>query len=135
MIRRPPRSTRTDTLFPYTTLFRSTDDGWFRMKGGDLSQPIAKPRGGTVAGPHGMALSDDFSELALGAKWNFFKPAADERGRARVEDGALVLAARGKAPVDSSPLLLIAGDQAYRFACDIEIEIGDRKSTRLNSSH
>src|SRR3546814_20682617 len=26
MIRRPPRSTRTDTLFPYTTLFRSTVD-------------------------------------------------------------------------------------------------------------
>src|SRR3546814_17939588 len=26
MIRRPPRSTRTDTLFPYTTLFRSRDD-------------------------------------------------------------------------------------------------------------
>src|SRR3546814_5418218 len=25
MIRRPPRSTRTDTLFPYTTLFRSYD--------------------------------------------------------------------------------------------------------------
>src|SRR3546814_13836411 len=33
MIRRPPRSTRTDTLFPYTTLFRSVrhagDDGCF----------------------------------------------------------------------------------------------------------
>src|SRR3546814_4488605 len=32
MIRRPPRSTRTDTLFPYTTLFRShqlqRDLGW-----------------------------------------------------------------------------------------------------------
>src|SRR3546814_12499604 len=27
MIRRPPRSTRTDTLFPYTTLFRSADRG------------------------------------------------------------------------------------------------------------
>src|SRR3546814_2815748 len=27
MIRRPPRSTRTDTLFPYTTLFRSYRDG------------------------------------------------------------------------------------------------------------
>src|SRR3546814_5549417 len=27
MIRRPPRSTRTDTLFPYTTLFRSLGDG------------------------------------------------------------------------------------------------------------
>src|SRR3546814_14077642 len=29
MIRRPPRSTRTDTLFPYTTLFRSPS-GLFR---------------------------------------------------------------------------------------------------------
>src|SRR3546814_16076786 len=31
MIRRPPRSTRTDTLFPYTTLFRSaitSEDAW-----------------------------------------------------------------------------------------------------------
>src|SRR3546814_8672306 len=27
MLRRPPRSTRTDTLFPYTTLFRSHDRG------------------------------------------------------------------------------------------------------------
>src|SRR3546814_1761852 len=27
MIRRPPRATRTDTLFPYTTLFRSPDPG------------------------------------------------------------------------------------------------------------
>src|SRR3546814_13824798 len=27
MLRRPPRSTRTDTLFPYTTLFRSLDRG------------------------------------------------------------------------------------------------------------
>src|SRR3546814_6067980 len=28
MIRRPPRSTRTDTLFPYTTLFRSVGISW-----------------------------------------------------------------------------------------------------------
>src|SRR3546814_8775494 len=28
MIRRPPRSPRTDTLFPYTTLFRSDWTGW-----------------------------------------------------------------------------------------------------------
>src|SRR3546814_5171423 len=34
MIRRPPRSTRTDTLFPYTTLFRSPSKGrWRRMFG------------------------------------------------------------------------------------------------------
>src|SRR3546814_3631709 len=31
MIRRPPRSTRTDTLFPYTTLFRSNVQHNLRM--------------------------------------------------------------------------------------------------------
>src|SRR3546814_10066694 len=30
MIRRPPRSTRTDTLFPYTTLFRSDRESLLR---------------------------------------------------------------------------------------------------------
>src|SRR3546814_15650206 len=32
MIRRPPRSTRTDTLFPYTTLFRSACDNCLEAK-------------------------------------------------------------------------------------------------------
>src|SRR3546814_10279461 len=35
MIRRPPRSTRTDTLFPYTTLFRSNAEG-ARLLHGEL---------------------------------------------------------------------------------------------------
>jgi len=101
-----------------------TRDGWFRMKGGDLSQPIRKPKGGTAL-PHGQPLSDDFrAPLELGRKWNFFKPAPDEASRQRVEDGALVLKASGIAPSNSSPLLLIAGDQAYSFECDIEIAPG-----------
>src|SRR3546814_5043213 len=33
MIRRPPRSTRTDTLFPYTTLFRSLVVKWLNTLG------------------------------------------------------------------------------------------------------
>src|SRR3546814_11143662 len=43
MIRRPPRSTRTDTLFPYTTLFRSKDiiyHGYF-----DIGIAVGSPRG------------------------------------------------------------------------------------------
>src|SRR3546814_1377751 len=36
MIRRPPRSTRTDTLFPYTTLFRSTFGSFELMRGFDF---------------------------------------------------------------------------------------------------
>src|SRR3546814_5157980 len=37
MIRRPPRSTRTDTLFPYTTLFRSRPTLMRAEEGRDLS--------------------------------------------------------------------------------------------------
>src|SRR3546814_4176195 len=36
MIRRPPRSTRTDTLFPYTTLFRSGLDARHRRPVGEV---------------------------------------------------------------------------------------------------
>src|SRR3546814_1050850 len=42
MIRRPPRSTRTDTLFPYTTLFRSPRDGAVGFRAG--RRPGAKRR-------------------------------------------------------------------------------------------
>src|SRR3546814_15454136 len=47
MIRRPPRSTRTDTLFPYTTLFRSLLD----------ARPDAVLHDVTVAGVRGGALT------------------------------------------------------------------------------
>src|SRR3546814_8151914 len=42
MIRRPPRSTRTDTLFPYTTLFRSWIVGayYFNERGGNNAASI-----------------------------------------------------------------------------------------------
>src|SRR3546814_9844042 len=48
MIRRPPRSTRTDTLFPYTTLFRSP--GATRRHAGNGPQG-PQPRPGPVAVP------------------------------------------------------------------------------------
>src|SRR3546814_1853265 len=49
MIRRPPRSTRTDTLFPYTTLFRSTATiGAERLDPLDL-RPQDQPGGGLHA--------------------------------------------------------------------------------------
>src|SRR3546814_8979108 len=40
MIRRPPRSTRTDTLFPYTTLFRSFRDTNIVVSGGFDAEKI-----------------------------------------------------------------------------------------------
>src|SRR3546814_6560726 len=43
MIRRPPRSTRTDTLFPDTTLFRSKAAGLVaaRLRFGEAGEPVA----------------------------------------------------------------------------------------------
>src|SRR3546814_1519639 len=45
MIRRPPRSTRTDTLFPYTTLFRSPGPHGYYGAGG---APIASQDACTI---------------------------------------------------------------------------------------
>src|SRR3546814_666975 len=43
MIRRPPRSTRTDTLFPYTTLFRSATIKWLDADTGEVKPESTKP--------------------------------------------------------------------------------------------
>src|SRR3546814_6829317 len=42
MIRRPPRSTRTDTLFPYTTLFRSISAMWQGDPGVGKAAPLTR---------------------------------------------------------------------------------------------
>src|SRR3546814_13110137 len=62
MIRRPPRSTRTDTLFPYTTLFRSPArslQGW--------AQPGAFPAVHRAGGrPAGRAVAERADRLPAG---------------------------------------------------------------------
>ena len=116
-----------------------THDGWFDFLdehggGGDLSQPLSKPKGGK-AQPHGIPLSDDFSNDRTGLVWNFFQPAPDEGTRLRRADKVLHLTARGKAPVDSSPLIFITGDQAYEIECDIEIDPGTTAGLVLFYDH
>src|SRR3546814_13007412 len=59
MIRRPPRSTRTDTLFPYTTLFRS--------EGLDRGLPVAvvdRPLAPLVAHPGQVEVLEDLARAA-----------------------------------------------------------------------
>src|SRR3546814_19446466 len=52
MIRRPPRSTRTDTLFPYTTLFRSRAPGAHAERhGADAARPGARGADPSGAAP------------------------------------------------------------------------------------
>src|SRR3546814_14057801 len=52
MIRRPPRSTRTDTLFPYTTLFRSWESAPPQASPAGRSPRRPRVRSSDVARPH-----------------------------------------------------------------------------------
>src|SRR3546814_6543599 len=68
MIRRPPRSTRTDTLFPYTTLFRS--EGQLRYRSGDpacVGLQMVRRRAGNAhgAGGHRDARRSDAAAACL----------------------------------------------------------------------
>src|SRR3546814_15629930 len=89
MIRRPPRSTRTDTLFPYTTLFRSR--AWLsRLRAAGVRFHMRHRWSGWAAG------------VAVGPQALHFET---PHGALAVRADAAILA------------------------------LGDRKSTRLNSSH
>src|SRR3546814_4397721 len=68
MIRRPPRSTRTDTLFPYTTLFRSADaqgehEGGQRLRGTALVGTAGDVDARHRAGDRGDRSEEHTSEL------------------------------------------------------------------------
>src|SRR3546814_6018197 len=69
MIRRPPRSTRTDTLFPYTTLFRSRSIALHRHLAlhsggiGQIGDRIAASRRGENAERSGKAASTAHSKF------------------------------------------------------------------------
>src|SRR3546814_18554863 len=62
MIRRPPRSTRTDTLFPYTTLFRSGRVGQGRRDRRHGGGARRQPQAGLCAGA-GTRSEEHTSEL------------------------------------------------------------------------
>src|SRR3546814_4884160 len=139
MIRRPPRSTRTDTLFPYTTLFRAT--GAF---------PCA-------ASPAGAAqrLEDEARHIevfGVDAETEDLRPVVP----GAVQHDGRIDAAQQRSQQDEVPLMacrkqLDEGIDA-EMGADLDAvggadedqpgeEVGgqlqspDRKSTRLNSSH
>src|SRR3546814_20145400 len=58
MIRRPPRSTRTDTLFPYTTLFRSREVTGVRTGVGDMIKDESRDATGRGEDDEGKGCDD-----------------------------------------------------------------------------
>src|SRR3546814_2555852 len=109
MIRRPPISTRTDTLFPYTTLFRSRAGD---LDAGDILGSLsAREKLGSTGLGHGVAIP---------------------HGRMAGVDDSIGAFIRLRHPLDydahdGHPVDLIFGLLVPQGA--------DRKSTRLNSSH
>src|SRR3546814_3934789 len=63
MIRRPPRSTRTDTLFPYTTLFRSSPCSARLPKTASQSSRWAPVNSNTIAPSMATRSEEHTSEL------------------------------------------------------------------------
>src|SRR3546814_10532424 len=65
MIRRPPRSTRTDTLFPYTTLFRSSEG-----RPAALHDPRDRPAAfaSLALAPIDTPVLGEIAQVALGAE-------------------------------------------------------------------
>src|SRR3546814_2566791 len=106
MIRRPPRSTRTDTLFPYTTLFRS---GKVKRP----ARPVMGKEGAETCArrPRERRVARHRAARRLGAEEQ--RERDDQAGQAGDEEGDL-------------PALDRDAGERQRV---------DRKSTRLNSSH
>src|SRR3546814_6312524 len=113
MIRRPPRSTRTDTPFPYTTLVR-------------LHRPALPRRPAAAAGPERAHRRPGAAEPIRGRGTALADRLVRRAGRAgggRVLDEPV---ARPRLPAALQPPRGALGHRRVR---------GDRKGTRLNSSH
>src|SRR3546814_10494871 len=142
MRRRPPRSTRTDTLFPYTTLFRSTSQysgDILYLPGGDTywGEPALEDRHILCA-----AFTDSFLDEIFQNEGGRpqFRPCAD------IRNGTLrrlltALAAEAMAPGFASDMFVRSTmisaiiELARHLNVDRHSHRPDRKSTRLNSSH
>src|SRR3546814_1081783 len=110
MIRRPPRSTRTDTLFPYTTLFRSL--GLIAFGTGGI-----KPCVSTNVGDQFTASNQHMIERAF--SWFYLS----------INAGSLI-------SIIACPWLLPHYGPKFAFGLPgVMMAVADRKSTRLNSSH
>src|SRR3546814_16653099 len=120
MIQRPPRSTRTDTLFPYTTLFRSQSSG---SAGQDAWAMLA------------LASPQPGVEIDTGRISGY----KDEDASANfVKTRMLVAGLAGLGRLSDADVERLAPDIGYRPGYTsrwTQAIDQDRKSTRLNSSH
>src|SRR3546814_2672220 len=124
MIRRPPRSTRTDTLFPYTTLFRSISSI------SPLAPSPAKAGEGWGGVPFGSVRAVGTPSLpppafAGGGVMSCVRRLFHQRALVQVQRVARVLGGLGVVGDHDDGLAVLAVEHLQQAQ--------DRKSTRLNS--
>src|SRR3546814_5314777 len=136
MIRRPPRSTRTDTLFPYTTLFRSKDiDVFINVDG------FTNPGGFETLGSGKAAEYDAMNEIAVvtrgviaGYQVDLIGVTfADTRDMVERFDFGVARCWYDGEIHDTPEAATDRANKTVTLFLDDRLE--DRKSTRLNSSH
>src|SRR3546814_6390036 len=134
MIRRPPRSTRTDTCFPYTTLFRSVPGRSRRYCGG-------RHRRSAESGEQ-LAFVGAVSTVSRARRRRDAAP-ANTTSQARHRSPVSVVRERtAEGAVESAAdLTRVATHAPGRAGAtggdgdDLSGDLPDRKSTRLNPSH
>src|SRR3546814_4616492 len=129
MIRRPPRSTRTDTLFPYTTLFRSelpASTSALALLVGGVAGEVTRRRELTQL--HADHVFVDRHRHELAAVVDAERQADEIRQDRRTARPGLDRRPRAGFLRDLRLLQQMQVDER-------NFPYGDRKSTRLNSSH
>src|SRR3546814_8616168 len=132
MIRRPPRSTLTDTLFPYTTLFRSGLAGPLSGAEKDDDAAVWRPTWPFVL----PAVGEDSLAAAVGPDHADAKTPAAHLGEGD-QVAARAPRRRAIAPVAKADALLAGavGVHDVELVAATPVAFKDRKRTRLNSSH
>src|SRR3546814_12532138 len=130
--RLPPRSTRTDPLFPYTTLFRSTG-GARRMDAAThtLSKPGETQMNRANERRQAVTLHANRNKLAMAIVGLLVLGVSSGAHAATVECTDTAGNPAGTAGSNA----VACGDEAVAGGWAVAIGRRDRKSTRLNSSH
>src|SRR3546814_8660061 len=101
MIRQPPRSTRTDTLFPYTTLFRSMTYKY------SVGQPFVYPR-------NNLGYAENFLHMMFSVPCEEYKISPV---LARAMDRIFILHADHEQNASTSTVRIAGSSNANPFAC------------------